>query len=337
MTGRAAYLRLGASLLAVAAAAAGIVVVVALVRSEPGPVGSAGGSGSGTGGAAAPAARPPSLPGGRIPTPTSPRFPSPPPGAIVRAREAGARALGLAVVPTKPKSLVRVSVVGPNGPGVAGLAVSVRLGGGAPVKLPACGAGCYQADVRGGATVRRAWVKLDRVSYSFELPGRGLPPDATGIVQHAAAVWRALKTVVWHERLASDATDALYTVYRAVAPDELSYTIRGGSAAVIIGARRWDRYTPTGRWTLSVQNPPIRQPQPFWTGVADARVLGAETLRGHRVWDVSFFDPGTPGWFEAWIDRSSGRTLELWMIATSHFMHHVYGQFDVPFVLHPPT
>jgi hypothetical protein len=37
------------------------------------------------------------------------------------------------------------------------------------------------------------------------------------------------------------------------------------------------------------------------------------------------------------IDRATGRTLELDMIAASHFMHDVYGPFDAPLRLAPPT
>ena len=47
-------------------------------------------------------------------------------------------------------------------------------------------------------------------------------PDATAIVARAAAVWRKLTSIVWHERLAASPTDALYTLYRAVAPDAFS-------------------------------------------------------------------------------------------------------------------
>ena len=52
---------------------------------------------------------------------------------------------------------------------------------------------------------------------------------------------------------------------------------------------------------------------------------------------VSFFDPATPGWFEASIDRTNGHTLDLEMIAASHFMHDVYGPFNAPLRLTRPT
>lgn len=331
MSAHAVQARLAAALLAFAAGAAGIVVVVQLIRSEPGPVGTAAPplAPAAPAGAAA-------IAGGRIPTPTDPGFPSPPYGAIVLAREAGSRALGLAVVPGKPRALVRVSVISPAGPGAAGLDVSVRFGGGPAASLSPCGAGCYQADVAGAGSARSASVSLGKSSYAFSLPGGPLP-DGTRIVDRAAAVWRGLRTLVWRERLAGTPTDAIHTVYQVVAPDELSYTIAGGSSAVIIGGTRWDRPSPAAHWVRSIQDPPLRQPQPFWVGAVDARILGSGVMGGRKVWDVSFFDPTTPAWFEARIDKQNGRTLELWMTATSHFMHDVYGRFDLPLRLRPPT
>ena len=92
-----------------------------------------------------------------------------------------------------------------------------------------------------------------------------------------------------------------------------------------------------GPWLRSVQDPPISVPVPFWYSVVDARLLGSTRLEGHSVWTVSFFDPTTPAWFEAEIDKQSGRTLELWMTAASHFMHHLYGPFNAAIELKPPA
>jgi hypothetical protein len=325
VTSGSIYLRLGGSLLALAAGAAGVVVVVALLRSVPGPVGA---TTAVIGNPAAPAPGAPS--GGTIATPNAPGFPAPPPGAIVLAREAGTFALGLAVVPGTPRSLVRASVVSPSGPGASGLEVTAAAGSGTPVALAACGAGCYQGELDTSGS-RLVQVTLDGRSYGFTLPEQTNPPDGTAKVDHADTVWRALKTLVWHERL-----DGLHNFYIAVAPDELTYTIGGESQAIIIGARRWDRPTQTSAWTESPQLP-IQQPVPFWYSVADARTLGSAQVRGRSVWTVSFFDPTTPAWFEAEIDKENGRTLELQMIAASHFMYDTYGPFNAPIQLHPPT
>ncbi len=318
-------LRLLAALAALGAGVAGVLVTVALLRSVPGPPGA-----SVTAPAAPAAAAPAGVAGGRIRTPDDPAFPSPPGGAVVLAREAGANALGLAVAPT----LVRVSVVDPNGDGVAHLRVAVALGTGPFRPAGACGAGCYQLPARPRST--RVTVRLGAARYAFALPR--LPARGAGpIVARAAATWNALRTLVWHERLASDPTHALTIVYRAQAPDALAYTIAGASSSVIIDGTRWDRPGPGAPWQRSPQNPPVRQPQPYWQSAVDAYVLGAGTVGGRRVWRVSFFDPLSPAWFEASVDRRTYRTLELTMIAAAHFMHDRYGPFDRPFRLLPPT
>jgi hypothetical protein len=318
------YVRLLAAVVALAAGAAGVIVVVLLLRSVPGPTSSVAAS-------AGPVASAPVIEGGRVATPNDPVFPSPPPGAVVFAREAGDRALGLAVMP----GIVRVSVLGPRGPGEAGLKVSLQFGRGYYVPADPCGPGCYQAKV-GGTPVSPVTVIVRGKAYAFALPK--LPAaDATGIVARAAATWNGLRTLVWHERLASNPTNALHIVYRAVAPDELEYVIQGRSAAVIIGGNRWDRPSPTAPWRHSEQDPPLRQPQPFWQTAVDAHLLGTGRVGGRAVWRVSFFDPSSPAWFEAWIDRTSYRTLQLDMTAAAHFMHDVYGPFDAPFRLAPPT
>jgi hypothetical protein len=169
------------------------------------------------------------------------------------------------------------------------------------------------------------------------LPATLRRPDGSAVMRRAGAVWRRLQTLVWHERLAASPTVALHTVYKAVAPDALSYTIRGHSSSIIIGRVRFDRATPTSRWMRSVQDPPVRQPVPFWAGLSDARILESAAIGGRAVWVVSFFDPRTAAWFEARVEKSTGRTLVLDMVAVAHFMHHLYGPFDAPIRLRPPT
>jgi hypothetical protein len=72
----------------------------------------------------------------------------------------------------------------------------------------------------------------------------------------------------------------------------------------------------------------VTQPVPLWVKVADAHVLGTTTMRGRPAWRVSFFDPGTPAWFEVVLDKATLRTLDLRMVTTAHFMHDVYRSFN---------
>src|SRR5580765_1099674 len=74
-------------------------------------------------------------------------FPSPPPGATVYARQRGAEALALAVVPTGRQLLLQASVVGQQGQGVSGLSVRFTVAG-STWAAAACGAGCYRATIR---------------------------------------------------------------------------------------------------------------------------------------------------------------------------------------------
>jgi hypothetical protein len=316
--------------LGLAVGASGIVVAVLLLQSTPGPVSTA--SIDNSGGSSTTAA-PSSIEGGRIPTPTQPNFPSPPPGAVVMAQEAGDYGLGVAFARASGGTLVRASVIGPDNP-VTGLHVTLAVGTATGKAAAACGAGCYQTTFATMPSAGHLVVSLGARHYLFPLPSR--TADASKIVSQAGDTWRALKTLVWHERLGSSSTQVLYTVYEAVAPDRLAYAIKGDSQSIIIGEERWDRSTPTSGWVETPQNPPLDIPVPFWVTHADANVLGTGTFHGRPVWHVTFFDPDTPGWFSAEIDRQNDRTLELDMIAAAHFMHHVYGPFNAPIKIVPP-
>jgi len=323
------YLRFAAALAALGAGVAGIVVVIFLLSNEPGPTSLGSGTTTQTPTSVSVQPSSPSLPGGRIATPDDPGFPSPPPGALVLSREAGAYALAIAVKP----GLVRVSVLSPRGGGQRGLKVSVRIAGGEPVATKVCGSGCYQAAIH-GAAASPVTVELNGASYPFLLPSG--TTDGSSVVDKATATWRALHTLVWHEQLASSPINSIRVVYRAIAPNELSYDVNGRSSAVIIGSTRWDRPSPGAKWQRSPQDPELRQPIPFWVLETDARIIGTARVDGHAVWRVTFFDPETPAWFDAYIDKSTSRTLELRMIAAAHFMHDVYGPFNSAIDLSPP-
>lgn len=291
-------LRLTAALLALTAGVTAVALAALLLHGTPGPVSSA-----------APA---------QVPVPQSPqprRFPAPPVGAVVFAREDGPNALALAIT----ESFVQVSVVGQQADGVSGLDVTVD---GRPTT--ACGAGCYRApaskallDVRVGATRWRVTVPPVR--------------DATALVARATHVWRSLHSLAFSDRLGSDATHVVISRWRAVAPDRVAYVIPGGYSAVIVGGKRWDR-APGGRWIESPQTARLRQPVPVWQSATDAHVVG-ET---GTAWRITFYDPRTPAWFEITVDKRSMRTLDLRMTTTAHFMHEQYGGFDAPLSISPP-
>lgn len=278
---------------------------------------------------------------GKIQMPTAPEFRSPPDGALVFAREDGANALALAVLPKGRHLSLQASVVGPDARGVGGLslgfAVSTRTGRVSRAVGASCGAGCYAAGVAAGSPRRiTVTISRERRRFEFVLPRAWPPADATALVRRSGRVWRNLRALVSHERLASDPRHAIRTVYRMVAPDRLRYEIAGGAEAVVIGNRRWDRASSIGSWQRSSQHPSLPQPLPFWSGVRDAHIVASPSVRGRRVWRITFFDPQTPAWFRVLLDRRTLRTLDLRMVTAAHFMHDIYGPFNQPLRLRPP-
>jgi len=293
--------RLTAALLALAAGVSALALALLLLHDTPGPVSSA-----------------PAVPVAAAPAAPQPSFPAPPAGAVVFSREAGPNALALAVT----ASSVQVSVVGQQGNGVSGLAVTVN-----GRATAACGTGCYRAAV---AHAHDVSVHVGTTSWRVVVPSDAR--DASAIVARAGHVWRSLKTVAFSDRLGSDATHVVVSEWRAVAPDRLAYRIRDGYQAVIVGGKRWDR-APHGKWIESTQTAPVTQPVPVWQSATDAHVVREI---GATLW-VTFFDPKTPAWFEITVDARTLRTLDLRMIATAHFMHERYRSFDAPLSIMPPT
>ena len=206
----------------------------------------------------------------------------------------------------------------------------------------ACGPGCYRATVPLPPPPRRVAVSVSGGgrpprTIPFTLPARWPAPPAGALVARSGRVYRALRTLVIHERLASNARNAIHTTYLVEAPDRLAYTIAGGPQAVVIGRTRWDRL-PGRKWVRSTQEP-LRQPEPFWDSdpVRNARLLGTGRVAGRPVRIASFYDPKLPAWFVVSVDPATGRLLDLRMTAQAHFMHHTYGGFDEPLRIVPPT
>jgi hypothetical protein len=269
----------------------------------------------------------------------SPGFPAPQEGAVVYAREAGSRLLALGVVPRRAALGLRASVLGEQGHGVSGLRVVFSVRGARRVGI-ACGAGCYRATMplseRPTAVSLAVAGRATSITWRVGLPAVWPPPDGAAILARAGRVWRSLRSLAYVEKLAFNSTVETMSTWRVAAPDRVAYSTRGSGEGIVIGGRRWDRSSPGGRWLESPQSGGITQPVPFWAGVSNAHVLGTVTASGHAAWLVSFFDPRTPAWFEATVERRTGRTLALRMFAAAHFMTDVYGSFDSAKPIVPP-
>jgi hypothetical protein len=304
-------------------------VVVQLIRHTPGPAPLLTGSTAAAATTSRSAASSPSVPKG---------FPAPPPGAVVFAREDKADVLALGLVPRSRSLLAQVSILSDQGNGVRGLAVILRVQG-AVRRAASCGPGCYRANFAFHGNPGSVGVDVSgkgaAIRWTVPLPARWPPPVASALVTRAAAAWRDLHSLAYIDRLASAPGEEITSFWEIVAPDRISYSLPNGSAAIIVGSNRWDRARAGGTWTQSPQLP-VTQPVPFWSGVRDAHLLGSGTVAGHQIWRVSFFDPASLAWFAIAIDKSTLHTLDLHMIAASHFMHDTYGPFDNQLRIEPP-
>jgi hypothetical protein len=144
-------------------------------------------------------------------------------------------------------------------------------------------------------------------------------------------MYRALSSVRYRERLASDETHALVAGWRLERPNRIEYSIARGAQGIVIGNRRWDRDTPHGRWIESEQTP-LPQPATQWSHAANAHII-AQTP---STTTVSFVDQTIPAYFTVAFDRKTLRPRVLHMTAASHFMTDTYLGFNAPREIRPP-
>ncbi len=255
---------------------------------------------------------PPAQPAGPFPAPVPP-----PAHAVLAAEEAGAYGVAVAAEPNR----VTVLVLAPAGGGQSGLALSIDGARAVP-----CGSGCYRIDAPPDRVVR---VTAAGIRADIAVPSRAR--DAAALVRRARQRYRALRSVTYAERLASDPAHAIETLWRLERPDRLSYNIAQGPAAVVIGLRRWDRDTPGGTWHESSQTL-LPQPATQWSSVENAHVL-AQTP---RTVTVSFADQTIPAFFTVTFDRRTLLPRVLHMTAAAHFMSDRYTSFNEGPAIRPP-
>jgi copper transport protein len=236
----------------------------------------------------------------------------PPRDAVVDARELGA----LAVAVAREQRRVTVTIVGPDGTGVDGR--PVRIGA---VPARSCGSGCYRAPSPATGPLR---VAIGSRTLVFDIPARAADGRAT--LARVAHAYRASRTIVFDETLASSPTNAQTTRFVAVAPNRLSFHTRGGASAIVIGDRRWDRAKAGAPWLSSGQTP-LDVTQPYWHDPTNVHLVAPG--------EVTFLDRVIPAWFR--ITLSRGRPSVQHMTAAAHFMVERYVGFDVPAAVSPPS
>jgi copper transport protein len=240
--------------------------------------------------------------------------------AFVVAGEDGDRAVAVAI----QRRRTRVTVIGPSGGGVDGLAVTVA---GRPTA--GCGSGCYEAELP--APRRRVVVTVAGRTLVLPAPAAWPPRYAASLVARATQTFGALRSISYVERLASNPRNRIVSDFTLEAPNRFSYRIHGGPSAIVIGERRWDRVAG-GPWDETPYSA-LPQPTPIWQGpVSNAHVL-AQTP---TTVTVTFLNRHVPAWFTVRLDRRKLVPLTLGMTATAHFMRHTYSGFDAPRQIFPP-
>jgi hypothetical protein len=234
----------------------------------------------------------------------------PPSGAVVDARELGALAVAVARTPGE----ATITLLGPDGTGVSGRTVLV-----AGVRAAGCGSGCYRAPARAGPLR----VTVSGTTLTFALPARA--PDARALLQDVTNRYRAAKTIVFDESIASSPTDTEQTRFTVVAPDRLSYAIRGASSAIVIGGVRWDRDRAGAPWLRSQQTP-LDVTQPYWQSPTNVHLVAPGVL--------TFLDRRVPAWFR--VTLAGGLPAVMHMTAAAHFMTDRYVEFGEPIEISPP-
>lgn len=247
-----------------------------------------------------------------VPQQPQPAPPAPPRDAVIAAREAGPYGVALEVEPSRRT----VIVLAPSGGGASGLKVTID-----GEDATACGAGCYRVDGAHGDTTD---VVVDTRPVHFVVPANA--PDATARLRAYDRRYRALQSVDYVERLASDPTNVVYSSWRLESPDRVRYAIPGGAEAIIIGDRRWDRASSNEPWVESPQTR-LTQPEPPWSTAVNAHLVAPNT--------ITFADPTIPGFFQLTL-RPDGKPRAVRMTAAAHFMQDSYVRFDSGRLLRPP-
>jgi copper transport protein len=236
--------------------------------------------------------------------------------AVVLAQEDGDGGVTLAAEPSR----LRVTVFDGQGLGVNGLSVAA-----AGTEASSCGPGCYEAQTSARGRIP---VVVDGRPHVFQVPRA--TPAATALLARATRAFRTLRSVTYVERLASSPRNRIVSTFTLESPDRVEYRIHGGASGIVIGTHRWD--SSDGHW-VSSPSTLLSQPSPIWgTPVTNAHVLS----RTRNAVTVSFLNPKIPAWFVVRFDRRTLQPSRLDMVATAHFMHHVYRGFNAPRRIFPP-
>src|SRR5437867_1610972 len=145
-------------------------------------------------------------------------------------------------------------------------------------------------------------TKTPAARVDMQLPAR-LPPSAGPAFRRARTEMLRLRSLAMDETLGTGLSAPVVSHWTFEAPDRMRYAIEGGSQAVVIGTRRWDR--DGGRWERT-EATRLRVPAFPWQSAVGARLVGAGMLGGRpvRVLAVHKPDAEFPTWFLLDVDNA---------------------------------
>ena len=143
--------------------------------------------------------------------------------------------------------------------------------------------------------------------------------------------------MVYREHLESAPGTAITTLWRTAAPDRLTYSIAGGSSAVVIGAQRWDRAAESKRWQRSDQEPLDLPALPWGTRLTSVVLLDPPAGQRGTAIRLAMFEPAISAWHEVTIDARTFHLRTLLMTAPSHFMRQDFLGYGEALSIAPPA
>jgi copper transport protein len=235
----------------------------------------------------------------------------PPRSAVVDAHRIGSMVVALA----RTRGAATITLLGTDNTGVDGR--DVRIDG---RRARPCGSGCYTARAGPGPLL----ASVDGALTAFDLPVTARDGSAT--LKALTRRFRASSSIVFDESLTAGTGAGINTRFTVVAPNRLQYQIRGGAAAVVIGARRWDKTARGEPWIESPQTP-LDVTKPLWSQASNVHEVAPGVL--------TFLDRSLPAWFRVDLGPRLPRVVH--MDAAAHFMVERYVAFDAPVEVSPPS
>lgn len=206
----------------------------------------------------------------------------------------------------------------------------------------ACGPGCARFTAPAARTLN-VRVRQDDRSYVATLPAIWQPSAgarARRLLEQTQRTMRALRSVREIEGGSSIPGLSATTRYRLQAPNRMAFVTDGGVSNVVIGSQQWLRGQPgapvvKGSFGAGV---PFRLRSWFtWSTYAQhVFLLGHRLENGRDVTVLGLMDPGTPAWWQLFVDTRSHRMLHSRLVTYAHFDTERYYAFNKPLRITPP-